>query len=83
MCLKFALRLFCALICRQSGVVTTLGAIGGDGLYKVYCPLLTYRVSGSKCATITANFCCQSIVAVVHREIDTDGTYFCISHSGL
>ena len=44
-----------ALICRQSGVVTTLSAIGGDGLYKAYCPLLTYRVSGSKCAAITTN----------------------------
>ena len=55
MCYKFALCLLCALICRQSGVVTTLGAIGGDGLYKAYCPLLTYRVSGSKCAAITAN----------------------------
>ena len=50
-----ALHSIYALICRQSGVVTTLDAIGGDGLYKAYCPLLTYRVSGSKCATITAN----------------------------
>ncbi len=30
---EFALLSIFALICRQSGVVTTLGAIGGDGLY--------------------------------------------------
>ena len=55
MCNELVLRSIFALICRQSGVVTTLGAIGGDGLYKAYCPLLTYLVSGSKCAAITAN----------------------------
>ena len=44
-----------ALICRQSGVVTTLGEIEHDGLYCAYCPLWAYFVSGSKCATITTN----------------------------
>ena len=54
---KFALnlRLIKAPICRQSGAFTTLGVFRVDGLYLSVLPIDEKKVSGSKCAAMTAH----------------------------
>ena len=46
-------------------------------------PIEEKKVSGSRCRIFTIkSFCCQNSANTTLGRIDSDGTYFCISHCG-